>query len=132
MKPNEEMSDLHYAARRGVFFVGVDAVGGPLWERFGSIPPWIAVPAIMIAAKLYPSLWLILAVCIYMFAYVHARMRRLAPPSAPTTVQQRIELAKQREMLSRQWEVPPEWDAQPAASDDPSAGPRFGRQTDDP
>lgn len=131
MNPQKQMSDLEYVVRRGLVLSALDGIGTPVWQRFGSVPPWIALPAIMLSTMLFPSAWLIVPACLYVFAYIHARMRRLAPPSVPATVRQRIDQAKQVEMQSRQWEVPPEWDERPAAAENPAAGPRFGRKVAD-
>ncbi len=131
MNPKKQMSDIEYVARRGLVLSALDGVGTPVWQRFGSVPPWIAFPAIILSCVLFPSLWLIGPACLYVFAYIHARMRRLAPPSLPSTVRQRIDQAKQYELQSRHWEVPPEWDERPSVADDPAAGPRFGRKAVD-
>ncbi len=132
MTKPREMSDAEYLARRGVAFAVADVAGPPAWARFGSVPPWLALPAIFLVLSVYPSLWMIPVACLYIFAYVHARMSRLAPPAPPLTLRERIDQAKQMAAAERKWEVPPEWDEPAAAPQDPAAGPRFGRSVQGP
>ncbi len=132
MTEPREISDAEYLARRGLVFAAADAVGHPLWVRFGALPPWFALPVIMLVLWVFPSLWMIPVACLYIFAYVHARMRRLAPPARAPNLRERMDRAKRIAAEERKWEVPPEWDEPPAASQDPAAGPRFGRTVQGP